>query len=134
MSDHNPYAPPTIGQSTSSPTLPLDIDPADKRKAQAVIKDANQFWLAIIICFLCFAIGSLIIPIWYLVRLVQWDRLAKKYPELVIPGAQEGSMQAKFVSSKWKLTVGIVVGVSMFVLMILYGIVLAIVDEGNPAQ
>ena len=34
--------------------------PADRKKLDAVIKDANQFWMAIILCFFCSAVGLVI--------------------------------------------------------------------------
>jgi hypothetical protein len=69
---------------------------------------------------LCSAIGSIIVPFWYLARLLQWNRLAKKYPDLMLSGAPAGSIQAKFQSSQWKLIVGMVVGGCIFALFVLY--------------
>lgn len=109
--------------------LPFAIDPADRKKLDTVIKDAGQFWIAIVLCLLCSAIGAIIIPFWYMARLIQWNGLAKKYPDLLVEGAPTGSIQAKFRSAQWKLIVGMVVGGCIFVLLFLY-VVLVIALAG----
>ncbi|MDP1562198.1 MAG: hypothetical protein Q8M16_12535 [Pirellulaceae bacterium] len=78
----------------NSDQLPFVMDPADRKKLDVVIKDAGQFWIAIVLCILCSAIGSIIIPFWYLARLIQWNGLAKKYPALTVNGAPEGSIHS----------------------------------------
>ena len=118
MSDQNPYASPTPSQGAEQSTIKLD--PKDRKKAEVIIKDAGQFWVAIILCILCSGIGAIIIPIWYLVRLLQWNRLAKKYPDLVSQHVPPGSIQAKFKASQWKLIVGLVVGGVIFLLVLAY--------------
>jgi hypothetical protein len=130
MQPSNPYAPPPA-TGTVSDQLPFVIDPADKKKMEAVMKDAGQFWLAIVLCILCGAIGSLIIPFWYLARLIQWNALAKKYPALTMHGAPEGSIQANFKSSQWKLIVGMVVGGVIFLFLLLYIVILIVVISGD---
>ena len=123
MTEQNPYAAPTTG--ATSDEISLAIDSSDQKKIDAVIKDAGQFWLAIILCILCSAIGAFIIPIWYSVRLIQWHRLAKKYPGLISQQAPSGSVQAKFQSSQWKLIVGGVIGAFILVCLIAYVFLLA---------
>ncbi len=132
MPDPNPYASPTSAFAPDAGfTIPLD--PADQRKIDAIIKDAGQFWLAIILCILCSAIGALIIPIWYLVRLLQWNSFSKKYPALLTPGAQPGSLPAKFQAAQWKLIVGLVVGALVFLFLIAYVVLLIVVGVNmNP--
>ena len=131
MNDYNPYASPAYADRTSD-QLPFAIDPADRIKIDAVIKDAGQFWLAIALCILCSAIGALIIPFWYLARLLQWNGLAKKYPALTVQGAPPGSLQAKFQSSQWKLIVGIAVGGGIFLCVLAYFLIL-VAAAGNAA-
>ncbi len=125
MTEQNPYATPTATEITRDPA-PIDLDPKDRKKVEAVIKDAGQFWLAIILCLLCSAIGALIIPIWYLIRLLQWNSLAGKYPALVSDGVPANSLQAKFKSSQWKLIVGMVVGGVVFAFVMLYVLLLVL--------
>ena len=112
MSD-NPYATPQI--PAAKEVKPSQFPPNDQQKIEAIIKDAGQFWLAIILCLFCVGIGSLIVPIWYGVRLGQWNKLSKKYLELGDPHAAAGSLPAKFQSAQWKLIVGIVLGCLLFV-------------------
>ena len=132
MNENNPYASPTNFLTTSD-QLPFPIDPADRKKVDAVIKDAGQFWLAIILCVFCSVIGALIVPFWYLIRLVQWNALAKKYPALTAPDAPVGSVQAKFKSSQWKLIVGLVVGGGIFLWVIGYILILVLVAASGAA-
>ena len=123
--EDNPYAaPPSVpSPGQAIPELPA----ADQKKVEAIIKDAGQFWLAIILCILCNGIGSLIVPIWYGVRLSQWSRLGRQYPFLLTPGAAPGSLAQKFVSSRWKLMVGLLFGLMMIGLLFLYVLFLVLV-------
>ena len=123
--ENNPYATPTqIGAAQDS--VPIDLEPKDRIKVEAVIKDAGQFWLAIILCILCSAIGAFIIPVWYLVRLLQWNSLANKYPALMSDDVPAKSIQARFKSSQWKLITGMVVGGVVFSFVALYILLLII--------
>ena len=131
MNEHNPYAAP-VNVETAANDLPFDIGAADRKKVDAIIKDAGQFWLAIILCIICTGIASIIVPFWYLVRLVQWNGLAKKYPGLVVHGPPPASLQAKFKSSQWKLIVGMVVGGIVFLGLVAYFTVIGLVAYGAP--
>jgi len=91
-------------------------------KLEAVIKDAGQFWLAIILCLICNGVGSLLIGPWYIARLRQWSNLKKKYPALMNP-APPKTLQSKFQSAQWKLIVGISFGGAMLLFVIFYLIV-----------
>lgn len=53
MSDqsNNPYAPPVNQPKMES------VDGATMNKLRAIIKDANQFWIAMLLCFLCSALA-----------------------------------------------------------------------------
>jgi hypothetical protein len=104
----NPYAAP---RSNVSGDQALGIDQASLQKIEAIIKDAGQFWMAILICLICTGIGMLIIGPWYLVRLVQWSGLAKQYPVLLDRSMPRGSLPQRFQAAKSKLIIGIVFGV-----------------------
>ena len=123
---NNPYAAPTHMGETQQTDGMVDLPPADRKKIEAIIKDAGQFWLAILICILCSGIGALIVPIWYSVRLLQWSGFAKRYPQLVETNAIPGSLPARFRSSRWKLIVGLLFGCFIFAMLILYIAMLAL--------
>ena len=116
----NPYQP-----TEASGTVPTaaQIDPATIVKMEAIIKDAGQFWLAILICMLCTCLGSLIIAPWYLARLRQWNTIAEQYPVLLDKGAPAGSLAQRFQAAKGKLITGITFG--LLVIGVLLLIVLA---------
>ncbi|MBL8854931.1 MAG: hypothetical protein JNK57_13275 [Planctomycetaceae bacterium] len=139
MNQENPYAPPTIASAPiggqSNQPFPFVTDSADRMILKEVIRDAGQFWVAIALCLSCSAIalgnscsaiGAFIIPFWYLARLLQWNRLAKQYPDLMLRGAPPGSIQAKFQSSQWKLIVGMIAGACIFAPFVFYIILLIV--------
>ena len=119
MSEQNPYAAPASSLNAESPDeqFRIRLDGQDHVKAIAIITEANQFWLAMFLSIFCVVFGSIIILIWYGVRLLQWSRLAKKYPELLATNPPPKSMQARFQASQWKLTIGIVFGLIIFSLL-----------------
>ena len=114
MMSQNPYASPAETSGPVGPNLPAEIVP----KVEAIIKDAGQFWLAILLCFLCTGIGMLIVGPWYLVRLFQWSSIGKRYPQLMAMDVPPGSLEQRFQSSQWKLIVGLVFGVLIALLMV----------------
>ena len=118
MSEPNPYAAP-VAPGGHQEEVKYTLTPKDRAKADAVCKDAGQFWLAIIMCIACSAIASFIIPIWFSIRLLQWTSLSNKYPELRQPGFRAGTFGARFQSAQWKLIVGLVVGAVVFVIVVL---------------
>ena len=130
----NPYA------STSMPTeannIPAGLDPAMLAKINAIVKDAGQFWLAMILCLCCSALGSVIIGIWYAVRLMQWNAIANSQSWLMVPNAPRGSLQAKFQGARTKLIIGMVFGfVILFLLLAYFCLVLlgaTVQVQGNP--
>lgn len=99
MNDHVPHdvAPPSI------------VDHATALKAEAIVKDAGQFWLALLMCIFCTALGALIVPIWYGVRLAQWHGLAKANPILVGDGPPM-SLQLRFQRARTFLLIGVIGG------------------------
>ena len=103
----NPYAP-TISSAVANTS---GVDPVLLAKVNAIIKDAGQFWIAMVLCLLCSALGSLVIGIWYAVRLTQWNAIAKSQPLLMDPNAAPGSVAAKFQGAKIKLIIGMVFGI-----------------------
>ncbi len=111
----NPYAP----SSTAFHSPTLEFEPAVQKKIEAVIKDANQFLLAILLCFLCSAVGMVLIGVWYLVRFLQWNALAKAYPKLMDPAAAPRSIAKRFQSAQWKLIVGMSFGFTLLIIFIL---------------
>ena len=124
--EQNPYAAPTTADLGPATGGPLSIPADDLRKVEAVIKDAGQFWLAILMCFVCSIIGMVLIGPWYLVRLMQWSRLSKTYPQLMDPNVSRGSLPQKFQSSQWKLLVGLIVGLLLGVLVVGVGLLSAL--------
>lgn len=112
----NPYAP------TVSPTVAdaSGVDPVLLTKVNAIIKDAGQFWIAMVLCLLCSAIGSLLIGLWYAARLMQWNAIAKSQPLLLDPNAAPGSVAAKFQGAKIKLIIGMVFGIVILFAFLAY--------------
>jgi len=135
MTDPNPYAAPTSPTLDQPDPSSIILEPKDMKRAEAVVKDAGQFWLAILVCVLCSILGALLIPFWYTFRLWQWNSLARKYPELVADGTPKNSFQAKFKSSRWKLIVAIVVGalILAFVAFSTFNMILAIEQAARPS-
>ncbi len=115
MSDdpNNPYAAPQANTPAAPPQT--NLDPVTQKKVEAIVKDAGQFWLAILMCIVCSALGSIIIGPWYLVRLLQWSSLAKSHPVLMTPDSPRGSLPQKFQSAKIKLIIGILFGGLIFI-------------------
>lgn len=131
----NPYA------STSIPieanNIPAGVDPVLLAKINAIVKDAGQFWLAMIMCLCCSALGSIIIGIWYAVRLMQWNAIANNQAWLMVPDAQPGSLPAKFQGARTKLIIGMVFGfVVLFMLFVYFCLVVFLGAtsqvQGNP--
>lgn len=121
MDRPNPYTSP---MANFGGPRPGGVDPRTVEKAEAIIKDAGQFWLAILMCFLCSALGSVIIAPWYLVRLLQWNSLAKSQPMLLDPNVPQGSLAYRFQAAKIKLIIGICFGAVAFLVTVVTIIVL----------
>ena len=117
MPETNPYASPIQVGTVSDPEHELGIEASDLKKLWAITKDADQFWLALILCFLCSAFGALFVPAWYGVRLMQWNKFKTKYPVLLEPPRTQ--IQMKFVSARTKLIAGFSVG-SLFLLILAF--------------
>ena len=113
---NNPYAPSMFPADTNG----QGVDPVLLAKVNAITKDAGQFWVAMVLCIICSALGSLIIGIWYGVRLMQWNAIAKSQPLLMDPNAAPGSVAAKFQGAKVKLIIGMVFGIVILCVFIAY--------------
>ena len=124
----NPYSTP---QTDSAATPQGEVAPGSVQKIEAIIKDAGQFWLAILMCIVCTGLGALIIGPWYLVRLVQWHAIARAQPMLVDPNALRGSLARRFQTAKIKLVIGMSFGALIFFLVAL--LVLASLVPGPAA-
>ena len=123
MSEQNPYAsPPVIPPSVPSvPEHGIEIDAGDQVRADAIINEAGEVWVMMIMCIPCCLAGVLVLP-FYAIRLVQWNQLANRYPELVASNVPPKSFQAKFKAARWKLTTGLVIGgiILVGILMLLF--------------
>ena len=113
----NPYAAPQADVTVAPHAV--KIDPASLKKIEAIIKDAGQFWLAILMCIVCSALGSVIIGPWYLVRLLQWNSMAQAHPMLLEQNVPRGSLAQRFQSAKIKLIIGMSFGAVIFLLAFL---------------
>ena len=117
----NPYAAPaTISQASPEEGV---FEPGIRKKAEAIIKDANQFGLAILLCFFCSGIGFVLIVPWYVGRLIQWHLLARTEPQLLQRNAPKGGLAQRFQSARMKIIIGLVVasaivgGIILFIIM-----------------
>ena len=121
----NPYAAPQAPAAAHAGSI--NIPYKDQQKVDAVIKDSRQLILAILVCFLCSSIGALIIPIWYFVRLMQWNnRLSQQYPALMQPNVPAGSMQEMFQGAKTRFIIGIIFGLVIWTASIAFFISFAV--------
>ena len=128
--DLNPYAAP----QADSPFAPEgNLDPALLKKVEAIIKDAGQFWLAILMCVFCTGLGAVIIGPWYLVRLLQWHSIAQAQPMLLNPHVPLGSISQKFQSAKWKLITGLSFGAFIFLIVMASLLVLTLFGKPRAA-
>lgn len=121
MDRPNPYTPPLSNYGAARPGA---VDPRTAEKIEAIIKDAGQFWLAILMCIFCSALGSIIIAPWYLVRLLQWNALATSQPMLLDPNVPRGSVAQRFQAAKIKLIIGICFGAVALVISVVTILVL----------
>lgn len=110
----NPYAAPAVVEAQL--VNGLQVPEKDKEKIAAIIKDANQFWLALILCLLCSIVGAMIVPIWYFSRFQQWNKMSSKYPALNNPDASPKSVTARFQAAHWKLITGMSVGLLLWLI------------------
>ena len=109
MSEQNPFASPPV----IPPVKPVDdefligLEERDRKKAEGVIKEAGTAWI-VILCIPCCVFAAFTIPL-YSIRLMQWNELTLKYPQLLASDVPRKSFQAKFKSARWKLITGLVV-------------------------
>lgn len=118
----NPYAPTNLTKYTNPPETELGIPEPDLKKAKAVVKDADQFGLAILLCFFCTALGLILIGPWYLIRILQWHSLSSKYPILMDASAPPKTLPYRFQRARTKLIIaiafgGLIVGLVIFLVV-----------------
>jgi hypothetical protein len=123
----NPYASP---QADSTFASQAHADQATLTKIEAIIKDAGQFWSAILMCIFCTGLGAIIIGPWYLIRLIQWSSIARAQPMLLDPNVPRGSLAQRFQSARTKLIIGMSFGALVFLLVLLL-LVAAMASAGN---
>jgi len=123
----NPYAAPQADFASASQS---DIERATLTKIEAIIKDAGQFWVAILMCIFCTGLGAIIIGPWYLVRLNQWNSIARAQPMLLDPNVPRGSLAQRFQSAKTKLIIGLSFG-ALVLLVVMLSLVLMITTAAN---
>ena len=128
----NPYAPSNVTGYADSPVTALGIPEPDLKKAEAVVKDADQFWLAIILCFICSALGIILIGPWYLIRILQWQSLSSRYPILMDTNAPPKTLPYRFQRAKTKLIIGIAFGGIVVGSMILFLIFVSLARMPAP--
>jgi hypothetical protein len=119
MAADNPYQPPVFadGGMQASSEVDFPISPDDLKKAKAVIKEGDQFWVAILAMIFCSALGILLLGPWYFVRYLQWKSLAAKYPQLIASDSVRGSLPDKFLKAKLKLQICMGIGVVLLLLI-----------------
>jgi hypothetical protein len=138
MAADNPYQPPVFAdggmQTTNSSEVDFPISPEDLKKAKAVIKEGDQFWVAILAMIFCSALGILLLGPWYFVRYLQWKSLAAKYPQLIASNSVRGSLPDKFLKAKLKLQICMGIGVVLLLLILLFALSLGVfMTIGVPA-
>ena len=114
--DVNPYAAPTLDTLPASSDPVESLPPDDAKLARTIVQDANQVLVAILLCVFCSVVGGVIVPIWYLFRLLQWTRLANAYPELLAPNPPLGSLADGFRRARNKLIGGAIAGTVLLML------------------
>lgn len=87
----------------------IHIPNADIAKIEAIISDAKLLIVAIILCL--FGIGCVIAGPWYFIRQKQWERFSVKYPFLLDPAAEIGSLAQRFQRSKTAISNGLLLGI-----------------------
>ncbi|MEM7477826.1 MAG: hypothetical protein AAF483_22805 [Planctomycetota bacterium] len=116
MSD-NPYQPTEFIQE---PTPGGGHMPSANERAlvTAIVKDANQYAIAMLLSIFCSLLGCLIIGPWYFIRLRQWTQLSRSQPFLIDPNVEHGSLADQFQKARQKLITGIAFGCVMTVIWV----------------
>lgn len=110
--DANPYSPPLAAASAS--ILPeddhfrADLTTAAADQAKAIVRDAEMFWLVVLVgIFVCQPSFLIMLP-WYSVRWWQWNALHRRFAELRHPNSfsAHANLAERFLAAKWKLVLG----------------------------
>jgi hypothetical protein len=129
MSFENPYEP-TASLPPINGNANLDvnfaIDPVDRRTAEKVLRDADYFWVSILLMFFCAPLLTVILLIWYLGRLQSWTRLIATYPGLANPQTVYQSLPDRMQKAKLKLQITIGAGIFMLGFIAL-GLIVALI-------
>ena len=95
-----------------------DFEPALLKKIEVIIYDANHIALAIGLCITWVGVGGILVGLWYLVRLRQWNAIAKAYPALLEAEAPWDDFSLRFIAAKKKLVLGVSIGFLTFILTV----------------
>lgn len=95
-----------------------DIEPALLKKIEVIIYDANHTVLAIGLCITWLGLGGILVGLWYLVRLRQWNAIARAYPALLESEAPWDDFSLRFTAAKKKLVLGVSIGFLTFILTV----------------
>jgi hypothetical protein len=120
----NPYAAPSmeaapVRRGLGSATV-LDLTPTGARRAKAVVQDADNVYLAILLATCICGIAWLFMFPWFGFRLLQWYQLNSQFEELRHPNAfsPHAEFTSRFPDAKLKLWIGTIVGGGFFLLLI----------------
>ena len=100
----------TAGSEANGAAPEIDIDPATVAKIEVIIRDAREWWAAVLLCVCLVGVGALIIGAWYLMRFVQWRKMAHQHPMLLNPDAPRNSLGQRFQAAQTSLLIGMSVG------------------------
>ncbi|MCA9105792.1 MAG: hypothetical protein KDA83_10225 [Planctomycetales bacterium] len=86
------------------------IDDATRKTIEAIIKDANQLVVVLVMCLCLTMLGTLVVMPWYSFRLWQWYSLAGRHPSLMVYRPPLGSFADQFQRAKANLWSGLFIG------------------------
>ena len=115
--DRSSDAKPAADLSESKSTLPKSTI----RKAEAIIRDAELVWVALLMSFCTCGIGSIIMLPWYLWRFASWNMINGSHEELRSSLSADGELAVRFQRAWGKLVLGICIGALLWIGMTLDG-------------
>lgn len=121
----NLYSSPNATKTQNPKTDWVRIPDQEIEKIEAILKDAKQVTIGILMCLFLVAIGGFIIGPWYFYRAIQWNSFSKKYPFLVDPNAARDSLAGEFTSAKSNLYLGVIIG-AIFITIYTFGIAVVV--------
>lgn len=124
MAADNPYQPPVFAdggmQSTNLSEVDFRVSPEDLKKAEALINEGEQFWVAIVATIFNPLLGILLLGPRNFFLYLQWQTLAARYPVLTASDSVRGSLPDKFLKAKLKLQICMSIGVVLLLLILLF--------------